>query len=264
MSQTERTFLIVGFSNVIFTLLFLNYYKSSIFKNNLIIQSATFVVILLISFGINFSLNNQAGSFFSPMQVWMASVIFAILNWLVIYAHAKKAFQIAFFLLCLAFLIPNLSINPLSRSLAPYYENRVFKLVAGIEAKDPGARWLVFGKYTIPDYLKGTGINCISGVQFAPPFEKLKLLDPQMKYDSVYNRYAHVAFTSFIDGKDSIEFKLLAPDVYTINMDPCSPRLYQMGIKYFMFTYQPQPVEVEYMTPVANDSGYYIFKRNEE
>jgi hypothetical protein len=260
-SPTVRTIFVFGFSNVVITLLFLAHYKGGVFKNNLITGLGLFAIILLLSYGINYALNKQAMFFFSPMQVLIATAIFSVLNWLVVYYHKNRIYKIAFIGISFLVLIPNIKINPLCRGLAPYYDNALFKTVSAINAKDPGVGWAVFGQYTVSEFLKAAGINCFSGTQFTPPLKKLEFLDPGMKNKETYNRYAHIAFTTFIDGRDSTEFMLFQTDVYAIHMDPCSPRLYQLGIKYFLFTYEPQPVEVEYMNPVIDTLGYFIYKR---
>jgi len=245
-SPSYRAFYILGFANVIATILFIAHHRSAIIHNNIASKLITLPLIFLISYGLNYMLNKQAGFFFTTSQVIGATSIFGALNWLIIHAFENKIFRMVFVILCFFLVLPNIKINPLNKGLSPYYENAVFKTVSEINAKDPGAGWAVFGQFTIPNFLKAAGINCFN-----------------MKNDSIYNRYAHIAFISFIDGKDSVEFALRQNDLYTIRMDPCSPRLYQLGIKYFMFTYEPTPVEVEYMTFVKDISGYFIYKRNE-
>ena len=85
-----------------------------------------------------------------------------------------------------------------------------------------------------------------------------------MENDSIYNRYAHVACASMIDGRDSIKFTLKQSDMYSIQMDPCSPRLTQLNIKYILFTYEPQAIEVQCMTLVENDLHLFVYKRNDQ
>ena len=65
---------------------------------------------------------------------------------------------------------------------------------------------------TAPDFLKAAGINCFNGVQFAPPLEKLHVLDPSLRDSVVYDRYAHILLFPLIDGKDSIRFSTDQPD----------------------------------------------------
>src|SRR4030095_7395627 len=207
------------------------------------------------SFAINYFLNKEAESYFTTTQFIIATSVFAVLIWLMLVYQWNKIFRSAFISIFLLFLIPNISINPLSYGLGPYTDNAFYKKVQEINASDPNAQWAVFGSFIFANYLKAAGVKCFNGVQFAPPLKKLEILDPAKKYMDIYNRYAHITFAAFIDGTDSLEFSLRQSDAYSINIDPCTPRLTQLGIKYFVFTYQPDPLEVECMTQVAITSG---------
>lgn len=262
-SPSFRALFVYGFANVVSAVIFLSNYKSSILKDNLLTKVITFLVLITISYGINYFLNKEADSFFTSIQVLIASFVFAALNWSMLYFYTDRNIRIAFFTILFLFLLPNIGINPLAQGLAPYYENKLYRSVSAINAKDPGTGWVVFGSYTTPNFLKAAGINCFNGVQFAPPLEKLKVFDTDGQNLNIYNRYAHIAFTSFIDSKETVQFELRQNDLYYIRMDPCSPRLVQLGLKYIMFTYPPNPVEVECLDLIEEVAGNFIYKRNE-
>lgn len=261
-SPSYRTFFVFGFSNVVMAILFLRYYHNTLLSKNRIAQVISFVVIFVVMYLINTLLNTQAQSFFTSAQVMKATLLFTLINWLIIFFNENTWYKLAFFSVSAFVLIPNARINPVSEGLTPFYENTIYKFVSDIHAKEPDAQWVVFGAFTYADFLKAAGINCFNGVQFAPPLEKLKFLDPEMQKDSIYNRYAHIDVYPYINA-DSVKFELIQNDRYSIKVDPCSPRLVQMGIKYIFFTYQPQPIEVECMTPVGDTLGVYVYKRND-
>ncbi|MBP6680544.1 MAG: hypothetical protein KA166_05090 [Saprospiraceae bacterium] len=263
-SPTYRTFFVFGFANCIATILFLAHRRTLLFKNRVPVKIISFVIILIVCYIINAQLNKQGMSYFTSGQVGMATLIFAGLNWMVIHFNERKNYQYAFYGLALLFVLPNLRVNPYSYGLSPYFENNVFKTVSAIKDKDPDAGWLVFGNFTWANYIKAAGIKCYNGVQYAPPLDRLHILDPSMANDSIYNRYAHVACASMIDGRDSIKFTLKQSDMYSIQMDPCSPRLTQLNIKYILFTYEPQAIEVQCMTLVENDLHLFVYKRNDQ
>ncbi|MEP6645457.1 MAG: hypothetical protein ABJC12_00090 [Saprospiraceae bacterium] len=261
-SPTYRTFFIFGFANVITTIVFMAHHKNSILKNTLVTKIISFVIIAGLVFSINYFLNKQANTFFTMPQVYKSTIILTGLIWLMLFFNFNKIFKISFFALGLLIILPNIKINPLSVGLSPYYDNVVYKTVTEVEKSDPGQGWILFGKFTYGNFLKAAGVKCFNGNQCVPPFDKLKILDPEMKSDSIYNRYAHIDVLPFIDA-DSVKFSLVQNDRYTIKMDPCSPRIVQMGIKYIAFTYQPQPIEVECMTEVKEAPGLFIYKRND-
>jgi hypothetical protein len=94
--------------------------------------------------------------------------------------------------------------------------------------------------------------------------EDMKVLDPKREYDTTYNRYAWMGMGMYIDWKDTVIIRYTYTDSYTIFMDPCSPRLKQLGVKYFVFDYKPQDPEVRCMTKLKENAGLFIYKRNDE
>ncbi len=264
VSPSNRVFFIFGFTNVVFTILFLARHQITILKNNLPTQIGSFVIIAAVMYLINSAVNHQLDIYFSEVKVITATLLFTSLTWLILQFHRHQTYRIIFCSLLLMTVLPNLRVNPLSAGMAPYFENETYKAIADIRRQDPDAGWAVFGNIINSNFVKSTGVNCLNGVQVVPPFDKLHVLDPEMKFDSVYNRFAHIGLTTLIDGKDSLEFSLKQNDMYMIRMDPCSPRLTQLGIKYIVFTYQPQDVEVECMTGIIGLPGHVIYKRNDK
>jgi hypothetical protein len=263
-SQAGRTFFVFGFSNVIFTLLYLNHIKKTAERtavsNRMIIVGA---LIFLIGLSLNYFVNRNTDRYFSKAQFFNATVFYAALNWLIIYFSERKLFQSLFYAVCLAFIGSNIFINPLNKGLDPFLDNKIYQTVSEINKNDPDQQWIVFGSMTTPNYLKAAGINCFNGVQFAPHLEKLRILDTIGQKKDVYNRYAHILAMPFVNGKDSVDFYLNGPDFYTIKMDPSSPRLKQIGIKYVLFCYKPSDAEVKNLLPVTETFGNYIYKQKD-
>ena len=164
---------------------------------------------------------------------------------------------------CFLFCASNIFINPLSKGLAPYYENKLYKAAFEIEKNDPGAEWLVFASITAPELLKAAGVNCFNGVQFAPQFKELSFLDSATQNTDIYNRYAHVLFFPLRDGSDSVKFTLASGDCYHIHIDPSSDRLKKMGVKYIAFSYKPLDIEVRNLLLIKEIAGYFIYKRKD-
>ena len=259
-SPSYRSFYVFGFSNVVLTLLFLSYYKAPLIKPSLLQKLIVAFMVFGLAYFLNTILNKQSEQFFTDSQVLNASIVFALLNCAVIFFPEGKLYQYGFVIGCLIFISPNVKINPLSEGLSPYYENAVYNQVAAIHEKDPKAGWVVFGKFTYANFFKAAGINWFGGVQFAPPLQKLRVLDPEGKYDSVYNRYAHIAFSSMAGPNDTLAFVLNQQDYYLIWMDPCSPRFKQLGIRYIVFSNPPEPFETRCLTHVLSTTGIYIYK----
>ena len=265
VSTNARTFYIFGFANVVFTLLYLNQFRKTTENLTLTLRPAmavNFLIILLVALVINYKLNVQADRFFSKPQFFNAAVIFAILNWLIVYYRESKILQYLFYTVCTIFIAGNIFVNPLCTGLSPFYDNKLFQAITEVRDKDPDAQWMTFGNSLFaPNYLKAAGANCFNGVEFAPPLDKLHLLDPALKSESVYNRYAHIIDLPLTNARDTVEFEFVQLDLYNIKMDPSSPRLKKMGIKYVFFTYKPTDIEVRDMVLVKEIFGRYIYKR---
>jgi hypothetical protein len=261
-TTTGRTLFIFGFANIIFTLIYLSQFSKTSEETPLRPRMiVVFSIIMGTVFLINYQLNKQVDHFFTRTQVINASILVAGLNWLVVYYSERKIFQYLFFVSCLFFVASNVFINPLSKGLSPFFENPLYKKVTAIKDKDPEAGWIVFEHMMAPDFLKAAGINCFNGVQFAPPLNKLRILDPSGKSQNIYNRYAHIMVSPYVNAKDTVEFKLGQADLYSIKVDPCSPRLRQMGIKYLLFSYEPPKDQTRCLEKVDEASGFYIFKQ---
>ena len=261
VSPPYRTFYILGFANVILSVLFISSGLSSgLLKRKTDILIIGFAVVCWSAF-ICFFTNGKAESFFSSSQVLTSILLFALVSFAFIFFKTYKWAKFLFGAGLIIWLFPSFSVNPVSQGLSPYLENSLFTTFQKINSQDPGKKWLVFGDYTYANYLKAAGVNCFNGVQFAPQLSVMRILDPLKRADSIYNRYAHIHCGSFINGTDSVAFKLYYPDFYGIGMDPCSPRLDSIGISYILFTSKPQDVEVRCMTPVYTGQ-VFIYKRN--
>lgn len=267
VSPSKRTYFIFGFAQIVFTLLYLSKLKKPVVDNfgNTKKMACTFAAIFAIVLVINYLLNkNTTDAYFTKSQIFTVSIFVAALYWLIVYFSERKIYQHLFYALSISFMAGNLLINPLCKGLSPFLDNKVYQTFAEIEAKDPGAKWLVFGHMTAPNFLKAAGLNVFNGVQYAPHLEELKILDPTQQKIEVYNRYAHIMYYPFIDGKDSVDFNLIQPDFYHVKMDPCSPRMKQLGIKYIVFAYNPPAAEIRTLSFVKETCGLYIYIRKDQ
>jgi len=263
-SPVQRTFFIFGFSNIIFTLLYFGQFKEDVeIVNTNRKKAIVFITIFAVAFLINYFLRKQSERFFSIQQMFNATILFSVLNWLAVYFNTRKVYQHLFMAACFFFCASNIFVNPLSKGLSPYFENELYKSASAIEHKDPGAGWVVFASMTAPNLLKAAGINCFNGVQFAPQLKKFSFLDSSYQNKNIYNRYAHILFFPSRDGTDSVKFTLAQGDVYYVHMDPSSLRLKQMGIKYIVFAYKPLEIEIRDLLPIKEVVGFYIYKRKD-
>jgi hypothetical protein len=209
---------------------------------------------------------DATANFFSSEQVTTAILLACISYLLVRY----KSFRFVTPVACLFLLglnISNAAVHPVSSGLSSLLEQPLVEKTKAIHQKDPNARWVVFGSRQLEgsnwaNLLKTNGINVLNGVKWIPFVKDMAVLDSAAD-PFIYNRYAHIDLHLFFNGRDTVAFQQLGNDGYAVHMDPCSPRLQKIGVRYFVFTYKPQPIETRCMTAI-DTSGFFIYKRNDQ
>jgi len=249
-----------GVINLFLLLIYLNAqeYRRQKFdlKTKLVVLSFSILFVFVVSY----FTNREVGGYFSIGQVLIISLFFGTLFYLVFNSRDRTSL-IVLISLTLLFIAPNAIINPLSQGLDYILKNESYKAIKSIVQQDKSAKWVVFGnQMIISNFVKTTGANVFSGVKYVPDMKYMHILDKQGLNDSVYNRYAHILYMPYIDGKDTVIFNLAQMDLYSVQMDPCSPKLSEIGIKYFLFTYQPQPSEIRCMQ-LVNSNSFLIYQR---
>jgi hypothetical protein len=266
MSPSSRALPILGAGNAILLFVFLgnkvgDEQEKFTWMEFGILAVATFLFIKTICGNMTEATDN----FFSTEQITTATLLMVVAYLLVRY----KGFRFMTPLACLFLIglnVANAKVHPITLGLSSVLEHPLVERTKSLYEKDPKARWVVFGSQQLEgsnwaNLLKVNGINVFNGVKWIPPLKEMAVLDS--KVDSIYNRYAHIDMHTFIDGRDTLVFQSLGPDGYAIHMDPCSPRLAKLGIKYFVFTYRPAAGEVRCMSPV-DTSGLFIYKRKDQ
>ncbi len=172
--------------------------------------------------------------------------------------------QLAFTVGLLLFLLPNMSFNPLSKGLSPIIDHALYKAVRAIQETDPNARWVAYDNRRVSEMITATGARIISGVKYLPPDTLYNVLDPEKKLDSLYNRYAHTIYKLNIDNKDSIIMQNLYEDELIVAMDPCSPRLRRLNVRYVVFDGEPIALATRCMTLVQQVGTVRIYRVDEQ
>lgn len=251
----------LGIASIILTLVFIEWQLS--LDKSLRNSTANTIIILIVTIiglgAILFSENSALNGFFKSNQIIVSLLVFAGTFICLAYSYIKEMALLFLIFVCL-YNVKNLSANPLSSGLDALFKNPLHLEVKRIMKEDPEAKFVVFGQFIFSDFIKATGATVLSGTKFVPDFKKLKVLDPIGRYDSVYNRYAHVVYNSYTSPNDTVVFQLAQNDLYSVYIDPCSPKLKDVGVKYVVFVYEPQSIEVRCMDLVNGISGYKIYK----
>jgi hypothetical protein len=257
MVQDFRALPVFGYFNIIFAIYFINSQlnnKSKISKKELLIVS---ILVLVFSYSVYLGTNKSLDNFFTDKQVFFVILFYSISS-ICLYFSRNIKFAAAFILLILFFNAKNFYVNPIVKGLKPMINNELTRQINSIPNLDKEAKWAVFGNYQIADLLKPTGINLFNGTKFPPNLKEMSTLDASAHADSCYNRYAHIALSPFITNTDSIvmmvpKFENGEPinDLYYVYMDPCSSKLKELGVKYFIFTNKTAPNETRCMDLIS-------------
>lgn len=263
MSPTRRAQVPFGVGNVFLTLLYLDYVRKHPIKVSGTVSALAIAgVIALMAYAAVLNLNDSAG-FFKAHQVFLPTIFFTALAVSLLpfvrFPYQTVAFCLAIFL----FVMPNLKANPLSKGLAPITDNALYKNVRELHEQEPKARWVVIGSQYITYMVAATGVNQLSGVKNLPDFKTMRVLDPTAKRDSAYNRYAHTVYYTYIDGRDTTIINNTFEDGYAVGVDPCSPKLKKLNVKYFVFDRQPQPAEIRCLRQVKKLGSLEIYRTND-
>ncbi len=139
-----------------------------------------------------------------------------------------------------------LSENPLSR-----------KIVALDEAAGGKSLGISYGPPYAANLFRVIGVRAITGVQSVPQLELWRALDPNRKYERIYNRYAHVTARSA--GTPGVRFRLPAPDSFELIVEPGAPELRALGLTHALIV-APQPPQLPGARHVDSHAWNHLYE----
>lgn len=259
LSPAYRTSNILGHVNLVLTFAFIGNHNIKVRDNWYVILVVAAISFFFIYLNLN-SLNKEALMFFKSNQIIKMTLLFTLLYTLIYLSNRGPVYQLIFLGIIIVYNFSILKFNPLNKGMDALLNNPLLSDAKTIHKKDPDAKWVVFGNPSLPNLFKAAGLNVINGVNYIPNWERLKILDPDKKQDTVYNRFAHIGYYSSNINSENVDFRYGAFDAYSVLIDPCNAKLEKIGVKYFVFTYNPQPAEVRCMELVSSN-GVLIFKK---
>lgn len=266
VSPTRRAQVPFGIANVFLAVLYLDYISKNKRPELSGITPAilTVAVICFMIFAAWLNISTADG-FYKAHQLFIPTLFFAALNYLMLPIASFRYKELTILGAVVLFTLPNLKINPVGKGMAPITDHVLYQKVRELHLTEPDARWVVLGSQYLTYMVTATGVNQISGVKNQPDFKTMRVLDPTARRDSAYNRYAHTVYSSYIDPSrpDTVVIQNGFEDGYQVALDPCSPKLRKLNVRYFVFDRVPQPVEVRCMKQVAKLGGIEIYRSND-
>jgi hypothetical protein len=128
---------------------------------------------------------------------------------------------------------------------------------------DPEAGWVVFETYDrLGSFIIASGGRSLTTTYLYPQRTLWEKFDPEIKYEEVWNRYAHVGFSSTTNTE--IEFSLLNEDHFIVSIDPCHSIFDSLNVDYFVFIDEKFDSKclIDLQSLIFQDSEIIITKRS--
>ena len=188
-------------------------------------------ILALFLFGCFYVANSRLGNFASLTEVIAAALFFAAVFCL-LWQRIRVASCI---LLLLPLLYASGFANPIGRGVPGLSRSSIFHWLSNIHHRDPSAAWIVIGDLSnrnccFAQFVKATGANVFGGTRCMPDREMLRVLDPENRYATIYNRYATVCFVVATESQPA--FELLAADDYEVCLPLRSEIFESLGVRY--------------------------------
>lgn len=226
MSKPSRIHIAASFVCVIILIKWLSDYsnRGKLSNKRLVIALLGSGVLSLLAF---YVAKNSYPDFVTIKKAIIA-ILYCFILMTVIILNNKKLNYIFIGLTVVTSSVFALTINPLSIGLGVLTEKPVAKEINKIVSKDSEAKWLATDCFVwLQGYALSNGAKVVNAVNYYPNFDFWHKLDPEKKYDDVYNRYAHIAVNLVNTEETSMEspqsdvvsLKLNVNDLKKIDID---------------------------------------------
>lgn len=151
-------------------------------------------VILVLEY-ITFKIHPFLWNYFSEPKPYtgMSMLLFATILLLIISAglmRSNKSLFLGGYLICS--LLTGLLVNPLSIGASPLIDKQLVNSVRLIQKEHGDGLWMC-NFSALAQFIVANGAHCLNGVHQAPHPDIWRRLDPEGRYETVWNRYAHVS-----------------------------------------------------------------------
>lgn len=253
-SPTKRTETIFQFACVILTILI----AKKIFDKKEKIMKPQIALIISILISILTYFVAKKSPFAETFTVFKFSILIPIIFFMnyTFLSSNKKAFG---YVMIIVSILAGGFVNPIAIGTAPITDTEIAKAAVSIANENPQGIW-IGGTQINSQYLIANGIKVLNGINEYPNYDWIDLLDPEHKYEEVWNRYAHI----FITLDDRTYFELIATDSYCVHLT--YQNLKDMKVEYYYTNEKANEEKMEKFSLellYENDNtGQYIYKIN--
>lgn len=155
-----------------------------------------------------------------------------------------------------AIAIPGLTVLPITRGLDSILQKPASWAIQEIVQEAPDAKWIALGELTPPQFLVANGASTINSNNYIPNMELWTKLDPDGKYNEVYNRYSHVDVV--LTDQDTY-FKLIAPDFIRVYLSYSDMETAEITYIFSIYPVSEESGLVDFNL-LYEQSGIYIYE----
>lgn len=148
-------------------------------------------------------------------------------------------------------------VNPLYQGLDTMIGTPLAKEIQKISSEDDSP-WIIYGQFIFAHYSLANGAHVINGMHNYPQFEIWNVIDPERKYQNIYNRFAHVIVSEKTANEEPLS--LIQNDAIELNINPCDSKLDELQVKYILSTVELQNTSC--LEEVYIFQNFRIFRRN--
>lgn len=150
-------------------------------------------------------------------KYWMILLFIMIffLSFYLMTNYKGKGFKKFEILISLVSICSGLCVRPISIGLSSVYAKPAAQETQKIVSKDPTSKWVTIGGIETPSFTVMCGAPTINFVNTYPNLKLWHTLDPDKKYEKIYNRYEHV---KVLLTHEETSFELIQSDYITLNL----------------------------------------------
>ncbi len=251
-SPAPRTHIITGIIGIVLSIMLIER-----FKDNKLFSKSQAIIISLVVALFSYIMIRQSiyNSFFTLLKY---EIVLAMVYCLTYFSIKGKVKQWAFVMFAVA-IMAGVKVNPVSVGIGPVTKTDISNQIKSIVDKDEDALWIGSNNIT-GQYLIANGANSLNGVHTYPSFKWLNIVDPEKKYNDVYNRFAHIS----INLSDEMRFDNIAPDAYVANLT--YQNLKDLNVKYYfsLSKVSDEDAEMFHLNIIYSDEdrNQYIYEIN--
>ncbi len=214
------------------------------------------------SFLIDVNLRNYFAQYRFHGYLWFGNVliVLALMAFVIILllaAFRRKRLMAATIVSLMLF--SGATVNPIEKGVGAIYNHPISRTISEIAQQEPESRWLCADcSFLLSNYTMANGVKVLSATNFYPDLDKWVILDPDGKYEDVYNRYANQTATI---GEEESSVELIQADLLSMKLNP--EAIKEMEIQYLLSAVDYREllskydVDCEY---IDGQDGYNIYR----